>query len=176
MFNDISCDRKSNKDECLATARVVKVLAKKFGIGQWSFSVQVLKRSGIWRREQSTKCLGSYHGRNAVGIRRKRTSYFCKEYSSYNRKLATETIHFFWVWVSSLVIHVHVRFSLRSLLSSFISTCRSLSSSFPPFYTSSSMLSSTTWSPHKRIDWFQNALNNRKLANYLEISNRTNKF
>ena len=37
MFNDISCDRKGNKDECLANARVVKVLAKKFGIGQWSF-------------------------------------------------------------------------------------------------------------------------------------------
>ena len=37
MFNDISCDRKGNKDECLANARVVKVFAKKFGIGQWSF-------------------------------------------------------------------------------------------------------------------------------------------
>ena len=37
MFNDISCDRKGNKDECLANARVVKVLAKKFGVGQWSF-------------------------------------------------------------------------------------------------------------------------------------------
>ena len=37
MFNDISCDRKGNKDECLANAGVVKVLAKKFGIGQWSF-------------------------------------------------------------------------------------------------------------------------------------------
>ena len=35
MFNDISCDRKGNKEECLANARVVKVLAKKFGIGQW---------------------------------------------------------------------------------------------------------------------------------------------
>ena len=32
MFNDISCDRKGNKDECLANARVVKVLARK-----WSF-------------------------------------------------------------------------------------------------------------------------------------------
>ena len=32
MFNDISCDRKGNKEECLANARVVKVLAKKFGI------------------------------------------------------------------------------------------------------------------------------------------------
>ena len=32
MFNDISCDRKGNKEECLANARVVKVLARKFGV------------------------------------------------------------------------------------------------------------------------------------------------
>ena len=37
MFNEISCDSKGNKDECLANAAVVKVLAKRFGIGQWSF-------------------------------------------------------------------------------------------------------------------------------------------
>ena len=37
MFNDISCDRKGNEEECLANARVVKVLARRFGIGQWSF-------------------------------------------------------------------------------------------------------------------------------------------
>ena len=37
MFNDISCDRKDNKDECLANARVVSILAKRFGIGHWSF-------------------------------------------------------------------------------------------------------------------------------------------
>ena len=37
MFNDISCDRKDNKDECLANAEVVKVLARRFGVGQWSF-------------------------------------------------------------------------------------------------------------------------------------------
>ena len=37
MFSDISCDRKGNKDECLANAGVVKVLARKFGVGQWSF-------------------------------------------------------------------------------------------------------------------------------------------
>ena len=36
MFNDISCDRKGNTEECLANARVVKVLAIRFGIGQWS--------------------------------------------------------------------------------------------------------------------------------------------
>ena len=37
MFNDISCDRKGNKEECLANAKVVSIFAKKFGIGQWSF-------------------------------------------------------------------------------------------------------------------------------------------
>ena len=37
MFNDISCDRKGNKGECVANAEVVKVLAGKFGVGQWSF-------------------------------------------------------------------------------------------------------------------------------------------
>ena len=37
MFNDISCDRKENKDECLKNAESVKVLARRFGIGQWSF-------------------------------------------------------------------------------------------------------------------------------------------
>ena len=37
MFNDIFCDRKGNKDECLANAETVKVFAKRFGIGQWSF-------------------------------------------------------------------------------------------------------------------------------------------
>ena len=37
MFNDISCDRKDNKDECLTNAESVKVLARRFGIGQWSF-------------------------------------------------------------------------------------------------------------------------------------------
>ena len=52
MFNDISCDRKGNKDECLANAGVVKVLARRFGIGQWSFIGPCSERgSGIlWKR------------------------------------------------------------------------------------------------------------------------------
>ena len=37
MFNDISCDGKGNQEECLANTRVIKVLAKIFGIGQRSF-------------------------------------------------------------------------------------------------------------------------------------------
>ena len=37
MFNDISCDRYDNKDECLKNAGFVKTFAKRFGIGQWVF-------------------------------------------------------------------------------------------------------------------------------------------
>ena len=37
MFNDISCDRYDNKDECLRNANIVKTFAGRFGIGQWSF-------------------------------------------------------------------------------------------------------------------------------------------
>ena len=36
-FTGRICDRKGNKDECSANAEVVKVLARRFGIGQWSF-------------------------------------------------------------------------------------------------------------------------------------------
>ena len=36
MFNDISCYKKDN-EEGVANAKVVTILARKFGIGQWSF-------------------------------------------------------------------------------------------------------------------------------------------
>ena len=36
MFNDISCDRKDNKEQCLKDADFVKTFARRFGIGQWS--------------------------------------------------------------------------------------------------------------------------------------------
>ena len=58
MFNDISCDRKGNKEECLANARVVKVLAKKFGIGQWSFNGPGSEKKWYSGEEKSTKSLG----------------------------------------------------------------------------------------------------------------------
>ena len=37
MFNDISCVKNGNKDECLRNANFVKTFAGKFGVGQWSF-------------------------------------------------------------------------------------------------------------------------------------------
>ena len=37
MFNDISCDKKDNEEECLAHAKVVSLYAKRFRIGQFSF-------------------------------------------------------------------------------------------------------------------------------------------
>ena len=58
MFNDISCDDKGNEEECVANAKVVSILAKKFGIGQWSFigprsvkklySMEENSPQGIW--------------------------------------------------------------------------------------------------------------------------------
>ena len=58
MFNDVSCDRKGNKEECVANAKVVTILARKFGIGQWSFigpgsekkwySMEEKSPQGIW--------------------------------------------------------------------------------------------------------------------------------
>ena len=58
MFNDISCDKKDNEEECLANAKVVSIYAKKFGTGQWSFigpasekkwySMEENSPQGIW--------------------------------------------------------------------------------------------------------------------------------
>ena len=50
MFNDISCDRKDNKDECLANAGVVKVLARRLVLDNGHLLDQVLKRNGILPR------------------------------------------------------------------------------------------------------------------------------
>ena len=58
MFNDISCDGKGNEEECVANSKVFSILAKKFGIGQWSFigpgsekkwySMEENSPQGIW--------------------------------------------------------------------------------------------------------------------------------
>ena len=37
MFNDISCERNGNKEQCLANAELVRVFAKRFRNGQWAF-------------------------------------------------------------------------------------------------------------------------------------------
>ena len=51
MFNDISCDKKDNDEECLANAKVFSIFAKKFGIDNGHLLVQVPRRSGIlWKR------------------------------------------------------------------------------------------------------------------------------
>ena len=58
MFNDISCDNKDNEEECVANAKVVSILEKKFGFGQRSFigpgsekkwySMEENSPQGIW--------------------------------------------------------------------------------------------------------------------------------
>ena len=51
MFNDISCDKKDNEEECVANAKVVSILAKKFGMGQCSFiGPGSEKKLILWKR------------------------------------------------------------------------------------------------------------------------------
>ena len=69
MFNDISCDKKGNEEECLANAKVVSILEKKFGIGQWSFlgpgsekkwySMEENSPQGIWIISRKRCCWNS---------------------------------------------------------------------------------------------------------------------
>ena len=58
MFNDLPCDGKGNEEECVANSKVVCILAKKLGFGQWSFigpgsekkwfSIEENSPQGIW--------------------------------------------------------------------------------------------------------------------------------
>ena len=76
MFNDISCDRKDNKDECLKNAEFVKVFARRFGIGQWSFIGPGSEKKWYSSENSPQGSLGQHCGTNVAGICRKWTSYF----------------------------------------------------------------------------------------------------
>ena len=72
MFNDISCDRKDNKAECLKNADFVKTFAKRFGIGNGLSLDQVLRKVVSFRK-QPTRTMGSCCGGYATEICRKWT-------------------------------------------------------------------------------------------------------
>ena len=74
MFNDISYDRNGNQEECLENAGVVKVLARKFGVGQWSL-IGPGSEKKCYSAENSPQ--GSWYNieEKCCWIRRKRTSY-----------------------------------------------------------------------------------------------------
>ena len=57
MFNDISCDKYYNKDECSRNANILKTFAGKFGVGQWPFVGQGSEKKWYSFGEQSTKSL-----------------------------------------------------------------------------------------------------------------------
>ena len=75
MFNDISCEGKDNRQQCLRDADYVKTFAKRFGIGQWSFIGPGSEKKVVSFRKQPAKSLGSYCGGYATEIRRKWTSH-----------------------------------------------------------------------------------------------------
>ena len=58
MFKDISCDGKGNEEECVANSKVVSILAKKFGIGQWSFIGPGSEKKCILRKRIAHKEFG----------------------------------------------------------------------------------------------------------------------
>ena len=76
MFDDISCDRKGNEEECVANSKVVSIHAKKFDIGQWSFIGPRSEKKWYSMERIAHKELGIISRTKAFGIRRKRTSYF----------------------------------------------------------------------------------------------------
>ena len=85
MFTDISCDRNGNKDECLANAETVKVLARRFGIGQGSIGPGSEKKwyssenspQGAWDDIAEQMLLEFAESEHPT---------FCKEYFSSYRK------------------------------------------------------------------------------------------
>ena len=54
----------------------MKVFARRFGIGQWSFIGPGSEKKVVFFREQSTRSLGQHCGANVAGICRKWASYF----------------------------------------------------------------------------------------------------
>ena len=76
-FNDISCDKKDNEEECVANAKAVLHTCKE--VWYWTMVIywsRFRKEVVFYGGEQSTRNLGSHRGKDAVEIRRKRMSQF----------------------------------------------------------------------------------------------------
>ena len=76
MFDDISCDRKDNKDECVRNAESVKVFARRFGIGQWSFIGPGSEKKWYSSKNSPQGVRDDIAEQMDAGICRKWTSYF----------------------------------------------------------------------------------------------------
>ena len=77
MFNDISCDKKDNEEECVANAKVVSIFAKKFGLGQWSFIGPGSGKKCYSMEEDSPQGIWDHIAEKMLfGIRRKQMSNF----------------------------------------------------------------------------------------------------
>ena len=75
MFNDISCDRKGNKDECVKSATFVKTFSGRFGIGQWSFIGPGSEKKWYSAENSPQGAWDNIAEENVAGICRKRTPY-----------------------------------------------------------------------------------------------------
>ena len=87
MFNDISCDRYDNKDECLKNAGFVRTFAKRFGIGQWSFIGPGSEKKWYPSENSPQGAWDHVAEEMLLTIRRKWTSYFPFNDSIVQRKV-----------------------------------------------------------------------------------------
>ena len=60
MLNDISCDGRGNEKECVANAKVVTILAKKFGIGHRSFVSPGSEKKSYSMEENGPQGIGDH--------------------------------------------------------------------------------------------------------------------
>ena len=73
MFNDIFCEKTMKKN---VWQMLVSILAKKFGIGQWSFLGPGSEKKCYCMEEDSPQGIWSHRGKDAVGICGKRMINF----------------------------------------------------------------------------------------------------
>ena len=93
LFNDISCDKKDNEEECLANARVVKVLARKFGVGQWSFIGPGSEKKWSSGEENSPQGAWDHIAEKMLLIRRKWTSHFRWNSQKADARFCEQRLH-----------------------------------------------------------------------------------
>ena len=60
MFNDNSCGTKDNEEECVANVKIVSILARMFGIGQWSFVGPGSEKKWYSMKEDSPQGIWDY--------------------------------------------------------------------------------------------------------------------
>ena len=90
MFNDLSCDKKGNEEECVANAKVVSIFAKKFGKGQWSFIGPGSEKKWYSMEESSPQGICDHIAEKMLGFAESGCPIFRATTSSFRCKLMSK--------------------------------------------------------------------------------------